>query len=98
MAHPNFILGLSAYFLVLLGVVLHADSFDMGPILILAAIGAAAVHWIWSIIDVVKDRSIGRQNRLFWITLVVMIPTLAGLIYYAIDDPNEIGTEAETSL
>jgi len=84
--HPNFILGLVSYVLLLIGVVLNANHFDAGKTLIIASVLLGGIHWIRSIIDVWTDPDFknNESKKYFWFALVLMIPPLAGMMYYMI--------------
>jgi hypothetical protein len=89
MKHPNFVLGIISYVLLLAGVVLLTTEITLGRQLIIAAFVAGGVHWIRSIVDVYTDRKLKNQtSRYFWFALIIMVPPLAGMIYYMIDGKN----------
>lgn len=83
--HPNFILGISSFFIFLIGIVLRSNSFQAGDYVIGAALLMGAIHWVWSITDVLKNYRIhsGSENRIIWVILVIIVPPLGGILYYA---------------
>lgn len=84
MQHPNFIIGLLSYGLLLVGIVINANGQEVGKILVLGAFLVGAIHWIASIVDVLKDPVLKRieHRRFFWFSLIIMIPPMAGMMYY----------------
>ncbi len=69
--YPNFILGLTSFLLLLLGVAFKANSYKGGDYIILSAILIGTIHWIWSIMDVVKAAP---RLKTFWLIIVVVVP------------------------
>lgn len=83
--HPNFILGLFSLFLFFIGIGLQANGYESGSYVLMSALGLGGVHWIWSIIDVLKDYhtdEITEDRNILWVILGV-IP-VGGLLYYAL--------------
>lgn len=86
MKHPNFILGLVSYLLLLAGVALLSVDAAIGRPLVLASFIAGGIHWAGSIVDVSTDPNLKHEeSRGFWLALVIMVPPLAGMIYYMVD-------------
>ena len=83
--HPNFILGLISFVLLFIGVGLRANGYAYGDYVIGFSILLGAIHWIWAIIDVFKAYRINSasENRILWVILVVIIPPIGGILYYA---------------
>jgi hypothetical protein len=83
--HPNFILGLVSLLLIFIGVGMRANNYDSGDYVLVFSFFLAGINWIWSLIDVFKDFRVnsGSENRLIWIILVVVLPVIGGLLYYA---------------
>jgi hypothetical protein len=81
--HPNFILGLASLVLLFIGVGLKFYSYRSGDIVLISAAVLGGIHWIWSIIDVFRQQSSASQSRVFWMILVVVLPPIGGLMYYA---------------
>ncbi len=52
--------------------------------LILVAFLLGGIHWIGSIVDVWTDPTLKNEDksRYFWFALVIMIPPMAGVLYY----------------
>ena len=85
-SHPNFILGIISLVLMFVGLGLRANGYRGGDAVFMGAIALGAVHWIWSIIDVLKDyrTNNARENRnIIWVILVIIVPPVGGLLYYA---------------
>ncbi|HEX2608114.1 MAG TPA: PLDc N-terminal domain-containing protein [Flavisolibacter sp.] len=83
--HPNFILGLISFVIFLIGIVLRANAYEGGDYVIGAGIVLGAIHWIWAITDVLKDYRVrsASENRIIWVILVIIIPPIGGMLYYA---------------
>lgn len=81
--HPNFILGIVSLILLFIGVGLKFYSYRFGDVVLITAAVLGGIHWIWSIIDVFSHQTTRSQSRVFWIILVVAIPPIGGLVYYA---------------
>ena len=84
MTHPNFVAGLLSYLLFLIGVVLQIYNSDLGLQFIFGSIILGGIHWIGSLIDVCTDPELKRdeQSRFLWLAIVIMIPPIAGMMYY----------------
>jgi hypothetical protein len=84
--HPNFILGIVSFILLIIGVGMRAYSYPSGDYIIGFSILLGAIHWIWSIVDVLKHYRIDstRENRILWVILVIAIPPVGGVLYYAL--------------
>jgi hypothetical protein len=84
MKHPNFVVGLLSYLLFLTGVVLQLFNSVLGLQIILVSIVMGGIHWIGSLIDVCTDPELKRdeQSRYLWLSIVIMIPPIAGMMYY----------------
>lgn len=86
--HPSFIIGLISFFLFLLGVVLRGNGYAKGDIVILSAVVLGAVHWIWSIVDVVTGYDLRSESKTFWLILVMLVPPVGGMLYYMMKRKN----------
>jgi hypothetical protein len=88
MKHPSFIIGLLSFIVLVLGAILMRTDEETGHYVILASVVLGAIHWIWSIIDVVKSKHLDPRSRPFWIALVVIVPPLGGMMYYIMKTKN----------
>jgi prolipoprotein diacylglyceryltransferase len=88
MTHPNFLLGLISSLLLIAGVFVLASEREAGRIVILTSIFLGAIHWVGSMISVCKDHTLKKEetSRYFWLSLVIIIPPIAGMLYYMADD------------
>jgi hypothetical protein len=86
--HPGFIIGALSFILFILGIVLRANNFVFGDKIILSAIVLGAIHWIWSLIDVITGYDLNAESRSFWLILVMLIPPLGGMFYYMMKRKN----------
>jgi hypothetical protein len=85
--NPNFILALISYSLFLAGVILLANNLDLGRLIIISSLIIGGIHWIVSIIDVITDSSLkNHESRYFWLAIVIMVPPIAGILYYLTED------------
>ena len=86
MKHPNFILGLIGYLLLLVGITLLSSNLVLGRQLIMIAFMSTGIHWLVSIIDVSTDPNLKDEaSRFFWLGIIIMVPPIAGMIYYMVD-------------
>jgi len=88
MKHPSFIIGAASFVVFLLGVVLRGNGYVHGDVVILSAIILGAIHWIWSIVDVITTYDLNPDSKSFWLILVMLIPPLGGMIYYMMKRKN----------
>lgn len=88
MKHPSFIIGAISFFLFLFGIILRGNGYVAGDKVILSAIILGAVHWVWSIIDVITGYDLNSASKSFWLILVMLIPPLGGMIYYMMKRKN----------
>jgi hypothetical protein len=86
--HPNFIIGMISYVLLLIGIVLNANSIEAGQTLMIVSVLLGGVHWFRSVFDVQSDPAFKSSDakQYFWFALIIMIPPLAGMMYYMIHD------------
>jgi hypothetical protein len=90
--HPNFILGLVSFVLLFAGIGLRANGYDGGTYVLGAAILLGAIHWIWSITDVLKDYRVNspKENNIIWVIAVIILPPIGGLLYYGLGKPQSL--------
>ncbi|MDB5251012.1 MAG: hypothetical protein JWP27_181 [Flaviaesturariibacter sp.] len=81
--HPNFILGLVSLALLIIGALMYKGQHHYADYVLLASLALGGIHWIWSIIDVFRHQNNASQSRVLWVILVVVVPPLGGLMYYA---------------
>lgn len=86
--HPNFIIGLISFVLFITGVVLRANSYLYGDIVLISAVSLGAIHWIWGIIDVTTGFDLNADSKIFWLILVMLIPPIGGMVYYMMKRKN----------
>jgi hypothetical protein len=83
MKHPSFIIGVVSIIIMFIGIGSMANGYAEGNYIIVASIVLGGIHWIWSIVDVARDPNLRQgENRVFWLALVIVVPPLAGLVYY----------------
>jgi hypothetical protein len=88
MKHPSFIIGASSFVIFLFGIILRGNSYVAGDKVILSAIILGAIHWVWSITDVITGYDLNSNSKSFWLILVMLIPPLGGMIYYMMKRKN----------
>ncbi|MDB5206165.1 MAG: hypothetical protein JWR72_1240 [Flavisolibacter sp.] len=85
--HPNLILGLFTFLILILAVGLRANRYnEIGDALLISTFVLGGVHWVWSVIDVLKDYRTNKEkeNRnIVWVILVLIVPPVGGILYYA---------------
>ena len=86
--HPSFIIGCISFLLFLVGIVLRANNYIIGDKMIIAAIVLGAIHWGWSVTDVITGYDLNPGSKSFWLILVMLIPPLGGMIYYLMRRKN----------
>ena len=82
--HPNFILGIISMLILLIGIGFRANGYQSGDYIIFGGVFLGAIHYIWSIIDLIgrdRDDLRGFQKR-FWLIIVVAVPALGSLLFY----------------
>ncbi|RYF83694.1 MAG: hypothetical protein EON98_10070 [Chitinophagaceae bacterium] len=85
--HPNLIMGLVTFVLLILGVGMRANhEHELGDILLISVFVLGAVHWVWSLIDVIKfyraDKASENRN-IIWVILVAVVPPVGGMLFYS---------------
>jgi hypothetical protein len=88
MKHPSFIIGATSFVIFLVGIILRGNGYVGGDKVILSAIILGAIHWAWSIVDVITGYDLNPNSRSFWLILVMLIPPLGGMIYYMMKRKN----------
>ena len=86
--HPSFIIGAISFLIFLVGIVIRANGYVSGDRMILAAIILGAIHWIWSVVDVIGSYDLNPGSKSFWLILVLLVPPLGGMIYYMMKRKN----------
>ena len=85
--HPNLILGLVSFLTLILSVGFRANRLNaVGDILFMATLFIGFIHWIWSIVDIMKAyrANKAREDRnIVWVIFVIIVPPLGGILYYA---------------
>lgn len=87
-SHPSFLIGAFSFLLLISGVAFRKYDFPIGDYVILSGLMLGAVHWIWSTIDVLTNKELNPESRMFWMLLVLLIPPVGGMIYYTMLSKN----------
>ncbi|MEI6948444.1 PLDc N-terminal domain-containing protein [Paraflavisolibacter sp. H34] len=80
--HPNFFLGIFSIIVVLVGIGLNSNGYEIGNTILIASVILAGIHWIWSIIDVIGRHDMRPFQKRFWLIAVVAVPALGSLLFY----------------
>ena len=81
--HPNFILGVISFVVLFIGIGMRANSYDSGTYVIIASVVLGAIHWIWSIVDVVNRGDMKPFQKRFWLIAVIAAPAIGSMLFYA---------------
>ena len=85
--HPNLILGLFTFLTLILSVGFRANRLNsVGDVLFITTLALGFIHWVWSIIDVLKDYRTNKateDRNIIWVIFVIIVPPLGGILYYA---------------
>ena len=85
--HPNLIIGLFTFLTLILSMGFHANRLNsVGDVLLIATFVLGFVHWVWSIIDVLKhyrSNKATEDRTIIWVILVIIVPPVGGIIFYS---------------
>jgi len=82
--HPNFILGIISLLLLIIGaILLQRPDNSISRYILTASVVLGGIHWIWAIVDVFRQQNLASQSRVLWGILVIAIPPVGGILYYA---------------
>lgn len=81
--HPNFILAAVSVLLFLIGIIMRANSSEAGTYVIIFSLILGAIHWVWSIVDVINRRDMRPFQKRFWLIAVIAAPGIGGMLFYA---------------
>ncbi len=82
LTHPAFILGVISIILLLIGIVIKANGFSAGDIVIMISVLLAGIFWIWSIVDVINKNDLKPFQKRFWLIAVIAAPAVGGMLFY----------------
>src|SRR5690349_6795085 len=79
MVHPNFMIGMLSNVILIAGIVFTQMGIEWRRSVVLISFLLLGIHWVWSIINVWKDKELKGKDagNSFWLSLVIMIPPLA---------------------
>lgn len=84
--HPNLILGLVTFLTLILSVGFRANRMNaVGDVLFIATLVLGFVHWIWSVVDVLKHYRTNKATEdrtIIWAIIVIIVPPLGGILFY----------------
>lgn len=84
---PNLILGLITFLTLILSVGFRANRLNrIADILLISTFSLGLIHWIWAVIDVLKNffaNKAKEARNILWVILVVIVPPVGGILYYA---------------
>jgi uncharacterized membrane protein YqjE len=83
-SHPNFILGLISFLLLIIGVGMRSNGLASANYVLIASFVLGGIHWIWAIVEVLKNfrTDSTRENRILWVIAVIAVPPVGGMLYY----------------
>ena len=85
--HPNLIVGLLTFLTLILSVGFRANRLNaVGDVLLIATFVLGFVHWVWSIIDVLKhycSNKAAEDRTIVWVILVIIVPPVGGILFYS---------------
>jgi hypothetical protein len=86
--HPNFFLGLLSYASFFIAAMLISYNIAGGKTMAIITLLLSVIHWVWGLIDAWTDRNLKTREvgNFFWFELILLIPPLAGLMYYMINN------------
>ena len=92
MIHPNFIIGLISYFGLLAGVIMYSNDLAIAEQVITGSLILSVAHWLISVISVLRDQRRKQNEGLwyFWFTAVFMVPPIAGMMYYMVNNKRVV--------
>jgi hypothetical protein len=79
---PNFILTVVSIIVLFIGIMLRANGSESGTYVIIASVILGGIHWIWSIIDVVKRADMKPFQKRFWLIAVIAAPAIGSMLFY----------------
>jgi hypothetical protein len=82
--HPNVILAFISIIIFFVGVGLYANGYNAAYYVVIFGLVLGAIHWIWSIIDVSKTKTLTGSQKNLWFILVLIVPGAGSLLYYFI--------------
>lgn len=80
--HPSFLLGIFSMLLLFVGIITEANGFRAGDYILITSVALGGIHWIWSIINVIRRDDLKPFQKRFWLIAVVAAPAIGGLIFY----------------
>jgi len=82
--HPNFILAVVSIILFLIGIIMRANSSEFGTYVIIFSLILGGIHWVWSIVDVIKRTDLKPFQKRFWLIAVIAAPGIGGMLFYTL--------------
>jgi succinate dehydrogenase hydrophobic anchor subunit len=84
---PNLILGLISFFTLIFSVGLRANRLNSaGDVFFILTLVIGFVHWVWAIIDVLREYRSNKEKEdrnIIWVIFVIIVPPIGGIMYYA---------------
>ena len=82
MFYPAFLIGVLSFLCFLIGVFVNSQNHTAAEYILIGGVVLGFIHWVWSIIDVFSNHNLDGRSRAFWITLVIIVPPVGGMMYY----------------
>lgn len=80
--HPSIYLGIFCIILVAIGIGLKANGYRFSDYLLIGAVVLAAIHWIWSVIEVAGRADLKPFQKRFWLIIVIAAPVIGGMLFH----------------
>jgi hypothetical protein len=88
--HPSFILAVISIVVLFIGIGLRANGDNRtGDAFIIASVGLGFLHWVWTVIDVVKRTDLKPFQKRFWLIAVIACPVLGGMLFYGMHQTKD---------
>lgn len=80
--HPSFIIGVISIIVLMVGIGFRANGYQGGDYIIGSSVVLGFIHWVWTIVDVIKRDDMKAFQKRFWLIVVVACPVLGGMFFY----------------
>ena len=87
--HPNFLLAAVSVIVFIVGIIMRANSSEAGTYVIIFSLILGAIHWVWSIIDVIGASDMRPFQKRFWLIIVIAAPGIGGMLFYAMHQRSD---------
>lgn len=93
LTHPSFIIAVIAIIVMIIGIGIRGYGYPAGDYLLLGAVALGAIHWVWSVVNVITRDDMRPWQKRFWLIAVIACPLIGGMIFYILhQDRNRLTT------